>query len=69
MNNESEITMLQNVTPDYMFQEEKLPCPKRMEANLVSEHVGLRLRSMRKARSLSIRSLAQISGLSVNPLA
>jgi transcriptional regulator with XRE-family HTH domain len=33
-----------------------------------SEQVGLRLRSIRKARDLSIRSLAERSGLSVNTL-
>jgi transcriptional regulator with XRE-family HTH domain len=60
--------MLHKVTPDYQHQEEKLPSRKKVEANLVSEHVGQQLRSMRKARRLSIRSLAEISGLSVNTL-
>ncbi|MDO9301496.1 MAG: cupin domain-containing protein [Anaerolineales bacterium] len=60
--------MLQKVTPDYMLQEEKIPSLKKVEANLVSEHVGRQLHAMRKARRLSIRSLAEISGLSVNTL-
>jgi len=62
--------MLQKVTPDYLLQEESArhPSPKKVEANLVSEHVGQQLRTMRKARRLSIRSLAEISGLSVNTL-
>jgi transcriptional regulator with XRE-family HTH domain len=62
--------MLQKVTPDYLLREDKArhPSPKKAEANLVSEHVGQQLRTMRKARRHSIRSLAEISGLSVNTL-
>lgn len=62
------IAMLQRVSPDYLVQEPVHDSPKKAEANLVSEHVGLQLRIMRKARRLSIRALAEISGLSVNTL-
>ena len=60
--------MLQKTQPDYLFQESHSLSPKKAEANLVSEYVGQQLRAMRKARRLSIRSLAEISGLSVNTL-
>jgi transcriptional regulator with XRE-family HTH domain len=62
------IAMLQRVSPNYLVQEPLPDSPKKAEANLVSEHVGLQLRVMRKARRLSIRALAEISGLSVNTL-
>jgi transcriptional regulator with XRE-family HTH domain len=61
-------TMLERITPDYLPEEPCNVSPKKVEANLVSEHVGHQLRAMRKARRLSIRSLAEISGLSVNTL-
>jgi transcriptional regulator with XRE-family HTH domain len=60
--------MLQKAPPDYLIQEPLPDSPKKVEANLVSEHVGLQLRVMRKTRRLSIRALAEISGLSVNTL-
>lgn len=61
--------MLQKVTSDYLLQAHpRLASSKKVEANLVSEHVGQQLRAMRKARRLSIRSLAEISDLSVNTL-
>jgi len=63
------IVMLQKATSDYLLQEPpRLASPKKVEANLVSEHVGQQLRALRKARRLSIRTLAEISGLSVNTL-
>lgn len=43
------------------------PSSKR-EVNHVSECVGRQLRTMRKARNLSIRTLAEMSGLSLNTL-
>ena len=60
--------MLQKAPHDYLVQEHLPASPKKAEANLVSEHVGFQLRVMRKARKLSIRALAEISGLSVNTL-
>ena len=41
---------------------------KQQDANLVSERVGRQLRIMRKARRLSIRTLAELNRLSVNTL-
>ncbi|MFZ5880804.1 MAG: helix-turn-helix domain-containing protein [Chloroflexota bacterium] len=41
---------------------------RRNHASRMSEGVGERLRDMRKARRLSIRALAELSGLSVNTL-
>ena len=41
---------------------------KKMGANLASKRVGRQLRKMRKTRRLSIRALAELSGLSVNTL-
>lgn len=41
---------------------------KRKDTNLVVKRVGQQLRKMRKAQRLSIRALAEISGLSVNTL-
>lgn len=41
---------------------------KRLGENLISEQVGLKIRSIRKSRRLSIRALAELSGLSVNTL-
>lgn len=52
------------------FQAEKdaeQPSSKR-EVNSISERVGHQLRAMRKARNLSIRALAKMSGLSLNTL-
>ena len=62
--------MLQKVIPDYLIEKDSVrrPSSKKVEANLVSEHVGHQLRALRKSRRLSIRSLAEISGLSVNTL-
>lgn len=40
----------------------------RAGAHLVTEQVGQQLRALRKARKLSIRSLAERSGLSINTL-
>jgi len=41
---------------------------KRKDANLTSKQVGRQLRKMRKAHRLSIRALADLSGLSINTL-
>jgi len=41
---------------------------KQQDANLAVKRVGQQLRIMRKARRLSIRTLAEISGLSANTL-
>jgi transcriptional regulator with XRE-family HTH domain len=41
---------------------------RKQDASMASERVGQQLRSMRKARRLSIRTLAELSGLSVNTL-
>jgi transcriptional regulator with XRE-family HTH domain len=41
---------------------------RKADAHLASEQVGQRLRALRKATNLSIRSLAERSGLSVNTL-
>jgi transcriptional regulator with XRE-family HTH domain len=47
---------------------EKRRISKRMDASLASESVGRRLRALRKGRRISIRALADLSGLSVNTL-
>ena len=64
--------MLQHTppAPGALNQEDKTRrrVSKRLDANLASEHVGQQLRAMRKARGLSIRSLAEHSDLSVNTL-
>jgi len=60
--------MLQKAPSNYLVQETPHNLPKKAETSPVSEHVGLQLRAMRKARRFSIRSLAEISGLSVNTL-
>jgi len=60
--------MLQKAPSNYLLHEAPRTSPKKVEANLVSEHVGQQLRAMRKARRLSIRALAEISSLSVNTL-
>lgn len=41
---------------------------RRMDAQLATEQVGQRLRVLRKSQNLSIRSLAESSGLSINML-
>jgi transcriptional regulator with XRE-family HTH domain len=41
---------------------------RKADAHIATEQVGQRLRALRKARDLSIRSLAERSGLSVNTL-
>ncbi len=50
------------------LQAESAVRPAKAGANSLSGHVGRQLRAMRKARRLSIRSLAEMSGLSVNTL-
>jgi transcriptional regulator with XRE-family HTH domain len=62
--------MQQKTQPDYLLREDdtKYPSLKKVAANLASENVGLQLRAMRKTRKLSTRSLAALSGLSVNTL-
>jgi transcriptional regulator with XRE-family HTH domain len=61
---------MQNSPPDVstLTQRSKRRALKRPDANLVSEQVGLQLRTIRKARKLSIRALADRSELSVNTL-
>jgi len=49
-------------------QEAERLASKKQDASFASEQVGQQLRVMRKARRLSIRALAQLSGLSVNTL-
>lgn len=62
--------MSQNDSAVVLLQEK--PCAPRLsrkaDAHLATEQVGQRLRILRKARNLSIRSLADRSGLSVNTL-
>jgi transcriptional regulator with XRE-family HTH domain len=62
--------MLQNIPANDLIQKEqsKRRVSKKQNANLASERVGHQLRAMRKARRLSIRALAELSGLSVNTL-
>ncbi len=40
----------------------------KVDAHMITEQVGQKLRTIRKARKLSIRSLAEKSGLSINTL-
>jgi len=62
--------MLDKTIVDSVTQEKKDErlASKKQDGNLASEWVGRQLRTMRKARRLSIRALAQLSGLSVNTL-
>lgn len=62
--------MLPHTSPDSPPQNDrtKRNPSKRRDANLVSEDVGKKLRSLRKARRFSIRALAELSELSVNTL-
>jgi len=62
--------MFQNALTEPVIQEKKrAPClSRKVDAHLATEQVGQRLRVLRKARDLSIRSLAEKSGLSVNTL-
>lgn len=62
--------MLPHTSPDSPPQNDrtKRNPSKRQDANLVSENVGKKLRSLRKARMFSIRALAELSELSVNTL-
>ncbi len=62
--------MLPGDLPENVIQKSKakLRSSKKLDPNLASEHVGEHLRAMRKARRLSIRSLAELSNLSVNTL-
>jgi transcriptional regulator with XRE-family HTH domain len=60
--------MLQKAPSNYLAQEVPHTLPRKAGTSPASEHVGLQLRVMRKARRFSIRSLAEISGLSVNTL-
>ena len=62
--------MLQEVPTEIMIQNKKRSprFARKLDAHLATEQVGQRLRILRKARNLSIRSLAEISGLSVNTL-
>jgi DNA-binding XRE family transcriptional regulator len=49
-------------------KKDKRLASRKQESNLTSERVGRQLRIMRKARRLSIRTLADLSGLSANTL-
>ncbi|MFZ5858667.1 MAG: helix-turn-helix domain-containing protein [Chloroflexota bacterium] len=49
-------------------KESKTRNVRKADAHVATEQVGQKLRSIRKARKLSIRSLAEKSGLSVNTL-
>ena len=62
--------MSQNVAAHDLIQKEKIEprASKKQNPNLASERVGQQLHAMRKARRLSIRALAGLSGLSVNTL-
>jgi len=62
--------MLQDTSVNEPAQAEKCPthASKKKFANHESERVGQQLRSLRKARRLSIRALAELSDLSVNTL-
>jgi len=62
--------MLQITATEAKTQEkENAPrASRKADAHLATEQVGQRLRALRKARDLSIRSLAEQSGLSVNTL-
>lgn len=59
--------MLRNTQSDRPSQQDRRVSKKRA-ANVISEHVGKKLRAMRKSQRLSIRALAEISGLSINTL-
>lgn len=58
--------MLRNIQSNHTnpLQDEAIPSAKQETA----EQVGMRIRSLRKSRRLSIRALAELSGLSVNTL-
>lgn len=62
--------MMQNIPADDWIGNEKRKrrVSKKQDASLASERVGQQLHGMRKARRLSIRALAELSGLSVNTL-
>jgi transcriptional regulator with XRE-family HTH domain len=62
--------MLQRPPTDTVIEEGKRAphISRKADARLASEQVGQRLRALRKATNLSIRSLAERSGLSVNTL-
>ncbi|NWG08026.1 MAG: cupin domain-containing protein [Chloroflexi bacterium] len=60
--------MIAHAIPTRTDKEERNPTLVRKNANHASERVGQRLRSLRKARRLSIRALAEQSNLSVNTL-
>ena len=61
---------MQVIAPEPVIQEKKRAprLSRKADAHLASEQVGQRLRALRKATNLSIRSLAERSGLSVNTL-
>ena len=62
--------MMPKFHPDGLSGNEKSKrrISKKKDASLASGRVGQQLRTMRKARRLSIRALAEFSGLSVNTL-
>jgi len=61
--------MFQDSTVDFMTPKKDVKHrSSKQDASLASERVGRQLRVMRKARRLSIRALAKLSGLSVNTL-
>lgn len=60
--------MLQDALAEFHEKKRTPRTPRKADAHLATEQVGQRLRVLRKARKLSIRSLAERSGLSVNTL-
>jgi len=61
--------MFQDSAADFMTRKKDVKHrSSKQDASLASERVGRQLRVMRKARRLSIRALAKLSGLSVNTL-
>jgi len=60
--------MLKNLPSAETEPNKKRRLSKRISANHATENVGRQLRALRKSRRVSIRALAELSGLSVNTL-